>query len=70
VENPGAKCGEKILQKIIDQLNLENFAINRYSLKVLTNEKRGGLRVISFDRPPFKGIVQWEKRWVESGSIR
>jgi hypothetical protein len=23
-------------------------------LKVLTNEKRGGLRVISFDRPPFK----------------
>jgi hypothetical protein len=23
-------------------------------LKVFTNEKRGGLRVISFDRPPFK----------------
>jgi hypothetical protein len=23
-------------------------------LKVLTNEKRGGVRVISFDRPPFK----------------
>ncbi len=25
----------------------------RYSLKVFTNEKRGGERVISFDRPPF-----------------
>ncbi len=24
------------------------------SLKLFTNEKRGGLRVISFDRPPFK----------------
>ncbi len=24
------------------------------SLKVFTNEKRGGFRVISFDRPPFK----------------
>jgi hypothetical protein len=24
------------------------------TLKVFTNEKRGGLRVISFDRPPFK----------------
>jgi hypothetical protein len=27
------------------------------TLKVFTNEKRGGLRVISFDRPPFKGTV-------------
>ncbi len=27
-------------------------------LKVLTNEKRGGLRVISFDRSPFKLISQ------------
>ncbi len=27
--------------------------INR-ALKVLTNDKRGGLRVTSFDRPPFK----------------
>ena len=54
MENPGAKCGEKILQKIIDQLNLENFAINRYSLKVLTNEKRGGLKVRAFDRSLFK----------------
>ncbi len=26
-------------------------------LKVLTNEKRGGLRVISFDRPPFKKLI-------------
>jgi hypothetical protein len=24
------------------------------NLKVFSNEKRGGLRVISFDRPPFK----------------
>jgi hypothetical protein len=24
------------------------------ALKVLANEKRGGLRVLSFDRPPFK----------------
>jgi hypothetical protein len=23
-------------------------------LKVLTNEKRGGLAMVSFDRPPFK----------------
>ena len=27
-------------------------------LKVLTNEKRGGLRVISFDRSPFKLILR------------
>ncbi len=27
-------------------------------LKVLTNEKRGGLKVISFDRSPFKLISQ------------
>jgi hypothetical protein len=28
------------------------------NLKVLTNEKRGGLRVISFDRSPFKLILR------------
>jgi hypothetical protein len=26
--------------------------------KVLTNEKSGGLKVIAFDRSPFKGIGQ------------
>jgi hypothetical protein len=30
----------------------------KLSLKVLTNEKRGGLRVISLDRSPFKLISQ------------
>ncbi len=33
-------------------------------LKVLTNEKRGGLRVISFDRSPFKLFSR--KFWKES----
>jgi hypothetical protein len=27
-------------------------------LKVSTNEKRGGLKVVAFDRSPFKGIDQ------------
>ncbi len=26
-----------------------------HSLKVLANEKRGGLKVVAFDRSPFKG---------------
>jgi hypothetical protein len=29
-----------------------------FILKVLTNEKRGGLTMLSFDRSPFKGIHQ------------
>jgi hypothetical protein len=28
--------------------------LNVFDLKVLTNEKRGGLRIISLDRSPFK----------------
>jgi hypothetical protein len=30
------------------------FILCKFTLKVLTNEKREGLRVISFDRSPFK----------------
>jgi hypothetical protein len=33
---------------------LKIFLIFKVTLKVLTNDKRGGVRVTSFDRPPFK----------------
>ena len=30
------------------------YSISKLMLKVLTNEKRGGLKVVEFDRSPFK----------------
>ncbi len=47
-------CGivSKILFLSFYITNLINVKLE--SLKVLTNEKRGGLRVISFEWPPFK----------------
>jgi hypothetical protein len=36
---------------------LKFFFRNSKFLKLSTNEKRGGLKVVAFDRPPFKGIV-------------
>jgi hypothetical protein len=47
-------------------------AQGRYNdtLKVLTNEKRGGLRVISFDRSPFKLFSRkFSKESVHAGPI-
>jgi hypothetical protein len=45
------------------------YVITLYFLKVLTNEKRGGLSVVSFDRSPFKLFsLKFSKRLVQAPS--
>jgi hypothetical protein len=39
------------------------------TLKVLTNEKRGGLKVVVFDRSPFKAIHAESFKQISAGPI-
>ncbi len=60
-----------VMKKIV-QIAAANFhsgfqPLSFADLKVLTNEKRGGLRVISFDRSPFKLISRkFSKEYVQA----
>ena len=50
---------------------LENCALSSSSLKVSTNEKRGGLKVVAFDRSHFKLFsLRFSKKSVEAPSFR
>jgi hypothetical protein len=42
-----------------------------HSLKILTNEKRGGLKVVTFDRSPFKVFsLRFSKKSVQAPSCK
>jgi hypothetical protein len=45
------------------------YSISKLMLKVLTNEKRGGLKVVEFDRSPFKLFtLKFSNKSVQSSS--
>ncbi len=56
VDRRGLNNSEFLL--ILLQNKVPSILTLSFPLKVLTNEKRGGLRVISFDRPPFKLLLR------------
>jgi hypothetical protein len=59
--------GLAINQSYLDKHHADIFTL----LKVFTNEKRGGLRVISFDRSPFKLFSQkFSKKSVQAPSCK
>ncbi len=44
---------------LVRKCNTKNLQIEWFALKVLTNEKRGGLKVVAFNKSPFKLFKLW-----------